>query len=211
MNVKKPYRCLSSCAFAVLALIALLVAVPARAYAASRYASVEARVPVTVSLAGDAAAATPDFTFKMTPVDGEEVSPASDELAVNGAGSVFFSLAFDEVGEHHYSVTQVSGTADGWTYDVQTYDVTVFCMWDEATDALFTKVIVRDAQGFKASSCEFSNTYEAPAAPSELGRGGNGSLAGTGDASSNDWRPLLACGVVVVAVAGAAAFRRHRG
>ena len=211
MSVKKPYIRLLSCAFAVVALITALAAVPARAFASSRYASVEARVPVSVPLVGDAVTATPDFTFKMTPADGEEVAPASDELTVNGAGSASFSLAFDEVGEHRYSVTQVSGAADGWTYDAQTYDVTVFCMWDEATDALFTKVIVRDAQGFKASSCEFSNTYEAPAAPSEPGRGGNGSLAGTGDASSNDWRPLLACGVVVVAVAGAAAFRRHRG
>ena len=195
----------------MLAITVCLVAMvsPAAAHATSRYTPVEAKVPVEVTVSGDALPADADarFTFKMTAADGEKVLPSADTLTVDGAGQTGFSLAYDEVGEHHYTVTQVAGGTDNVTYDARAYDVTVYCMWDESTDALFTKVIVKDSDGFKAASCAFENSYAAPAAPASSVKPAGGKLAGTGDATDAGWVVLLAGAVAAVAV-GAGLRRR---
>ena len=179
---------------------------PVAAHAASRYTPVEAEVPVEVTVSGDALPADADarFSFKMTAVDGEKVLPAEDALTIDGAGRANFSMSYGEVGEHHYAVTQVAGAAGDVTYDARIYDVTVYCMWDESADALFTKVIVKDSDGFKAASCAFENAYAAPAAPAKPAPG---KLAGTGDAGGTGWLVLLAGGAAIVA-AGVSLRRR---
>ena len=152
---------------------AMLVAVAGLCFASALFAApgaasaatldpVEATIPVEVKLAGDKAADAPDFTVTCTPADGETVAPASDTLVLHGAGKASFSLSFDEVGKHSYTVAQTAGTTGGWTYDARVYDVTVYCMWNENTNELYTQTVIKTDAG-KDESCLFTNTYKAAA------------------------------------------------
>lgn len=199
------FGALLSCAFAA-ALVALAL-VPASAQAASRYQPVTATVPVEFVTSGDKASEPETFTATIAPAEGETVLPQTSEVSVSGAGTTSFSLSFDEVGEHHYTVRQVAGSADNWAYDEAVYDVTAYCLWDEETDTLFTKVIVRNAAGEKCESALFDNSYDAPAAPekpagTKPSEPSGGKIANTGDTTNFAAPVALACvGVAAVAVA----------
>ncbi|WP_417801620.1 Spy0128 family protein [Thermophilibacter provencensis] len=175
--------------------------------AGSGHEPVTARVPVAVSVDGDEAAEDETFRFEITPTDEQSAVPAESVVSVDGAGETFFSFTFDRVGEHHYTVRQLSGDADGWTYDGQAYDVTVYCMWDESTDDLFTMVIIEGAEGYKAESCAFANSYSAPEKPVNET---SGNVPSTGDATS--YGPIVAvvCVGIAMACAGAWLVRHNR-
>lgn len=160
---------------------ACLALQPGAASAASTYDSVTAEIPVTVKVSGSAAALTPTFSFEITPSSGETVSPGSYKVSTSGAGTATFTASFDEVGEHHYTIKQVVGSADGWTYDEETYNVTVYVynMGSQDADALKTLVTIEDSDGYKAESCTFTNSYKASTASSK------GSSADTGDNSAD--------------------------
>lgn len=175
--------------------------------AGSGHEPVTAQVPVAVSVDGDEAAEDETFCFEITPTDGQSAAPAESVVSVDGAGETFFSFTFDRVGEHHYTVRQLSGDADGWTYDGQAYDVTVYCMWDESTDELFTTVIVEDAEGYKAESCAFVNSYAAPEQPATETPG---TVPSTGDATSNGPIVAVVCLGVAMACVGVWLVRRNR-
>lgn len=191
------------CALAFAASIAAAVA-PNVAYAAQ---PVDATVPVEVAISGDAAEAQ-DFAFVMQAAQDETVLPDAQRVSINGAGSAQFTLCFNQVGEHHYTVRQVIGTAEGWTYDETVYDVTVFAMWNQRNDTLFSTVVVYTPEG-KAEACSFTNSYAAPAAsvPSQPEKASSGVKTG-------DNLMLVALGIGAVAVvaiaAGAVAYRRAR-
>ena len=206
--------------------VAIGLALPSTiAHAASGYDSVTAEVPVRVDVTGDASADAQTFTFVMEPDDGETVSPDQSVVSVDGEGEATFSVSLDEVGEHHYTVRQVAGSADGWTYDAQAYEVTVYGydMGDQGADALRTLVIVEDGEGYKAESCAFTNAYEAAEENVDEGSGGDaagedgstapaadGSIARTGD--DNDpglVMGVLAVGLLAIAVGVVLARRRN--
>lgn len=186
-------------ALAALALSAFAVAVlltaPVSAAAESRYTPVTGEVPITFAVTGDEATDAPTFTATMTAADGEEIAPDQASVTVTGAGEAVLSATFDEVGEHHYTVTQTAGSAKNWTYDTQVYDVTIYCMWEESTDSLFTTVIIKDAEGYKADDCTFTNSYKAPAKKVQKKKG---TLAHTGDDSGAYIAAALGAGVIVV-------------
>lgn len=146
----------------VLAMTVGLSFSPVTAYAASSYDSVTAEIPVTVEVTGDATDAQ-TFAFVIEPSNGEAVTPDQPEVSIDGTGEVVFTVSLDEAGEYHYTVRQVVGNADGWTYDDQTYEVTVYSytMGDQSPDALKTLVIIEDSEGYKVDSCAFTNSYEA--------------------------------------------------
>lgn len=192
------------CALAFAASIVAAAVAPNAAYAAQ---PVDATVPVEVAVSGDAAEAQ-GFTFVMQAAQGETVLPDEQQISINGAGSAQFTLHFNQVGEHHYTVRQVAGTAEGWTYDETVYDVTVFAMWNQHNDTLFSTVVVYTPEG-KAEACSFTNSYAAPAASVSAQPEKASSGVKTGDNLM-----LVALGIGVVAVvaiaAGAVAYRRAR-
>lgn len=194
---------------------AFAVTMPSLAKAASRYTPVQAVVPVSVNVTGDKPSADETFTFEIAGADGETVLPQEKRVTVTGSGAASFTMSYDEVGEHHYTVRQVAGSAERWTYDSQVYDVTVYCMWEETTDSLFTKVIVKDASGYKADGCTFENAYTAPVVPQEPSEPSQpakpaGKTPFTGDLTN--YGPAIALACVGVALVGVAVwhFRRTR-
>lgn len=193
------------CALAFAVCVAAATVAPNAAYAAEY--SLDVSVPVEVSVDGGSAEAQ-DFTFVMEPAQGEEVLPAQRQVTVNGSGEAEFALHYTQVGEHHYTVCQIAGSAEGWSYDQTVYDVAVFAMWNQHSDTLFSSVVVFTPEG-KAESCSFANSYVAPEAlaPAQEEQASGG--VKTGDALM--W---IALGVGAVAaaavVAGVFAYRRAR-
>lgn len=187
---------------------------------ATEYDPVSAKVPVTVEVSGSGsaeAAKDQTFTFTIAGADGEKVLPEQTSLSVQGAGTAAFYLAFDEVGEHHYTVTQTAGSAERWGYDTQVYDVAVYCMWNEKEDSLYTAIFVRNVDGLKMGDegCLFTNGYEAPAEP---GAPSQSSQAGGQRASvmpqTGDTTVAVGAGVIAVAalcVAGGFYLRKRQG
>ena len=153
LNVKRNLAIVSLVA-AVLVAVFTCVAPSAQAYAAEgAYAPVSAQIPAQVVL------------------------PDQLQATLAGEGSTQFAMSFTEVGLHHYTVRQVPGNAEGWTYDEQVYNVDVYCMWNgqDASDSLYTQVFVKNAAGEKCEACAFENAYQAPAQPQAA------SMAQTGD------------------------------
>lgn len=200
-------RRLVAFAAAVLVACGLVAAGPVVAFARD-YAPVKAEVPVAFNVTGDTPKADETFTAIMTPTAGETVKPAQASVSVTGAGKASFELSFNEVGEHHYTITQAAGNAQGWTYDTQTYDVTAFCMWDEPDDAIYTQVFIENVSGEKTDLAEFTNTYGAPAGENAAPAGVTKSMPQTGDATPYVAVAVLVCAGVAAGVAGVLARRR---
>lgn len=195
------------------AMVAAFFTAPVPAHAASRYEPVTANVPVEVSVKGDKPEKALTTTFTMVPAEGETVQPDKGSVTIEGEGEASFAVSFDEVGEHHYTVTQTTKDADNWTIDRKTvYDVTVYCLWEEDTDTLFTTVVMKNGQGLKDDTCVYENTYKAPKLP-ETGKTekpkAEGAMPQTGDSS------MLAVGAACVAgavlVCGGVVLAKRRG
>lgn len=167
---------------------------------------IQAHIPVQVTLAGDKAAQPEDFAFAIEPVPGEDAQPVQQQLVLTGAGKASFDVSFAQVGEHHYTVYQVPGNAEGWAYDNQVYDVAVYCMWNgqDSVDALYTQVVVTNAAGEKCEACAFENTYTAPAQPEAA------TMAQTGDAVGTVALLIALAAVAAIAVATVAYLKRTR-
>ena len=160
-------RVLAAIGSALSLLCILAFAMPSAALAEGTQVNV--RVPVSVDVTGDQPASAQTFTFVMSQTEDEDLAPAQSTVSVTGEGTAYFDLTLDGVGLHAYTVTQVSGGEAGWTYDTQVYDVRVYAMWDDATQAIRTTVVVEDSQGFKSEGCAFSNAYDAPSQPKPAG------------------------------------------
>ena len=184
-------------AVAGLCFASALLSAPSTATAAT-LEPVEATIPVEIKLAGDAATSAHDVTVTCKPAAGETVAPASDTLTFHGAGKASFSLSYDEVGKHSYTVTQSAGAADGWTYDTRVYDVTVYCMWNERTGKLYTQTVIATDKG-KDESCLFTNTYKAPAKATKPAKKPASSMPKTGDTAFMTIAALVAAAAIFIA------------
>ncbi len=156
-------RVLAAIGSALSLLCVMAFAMPSAALAEGTQVNV--RVPVSVAVTGDQPASAQTFTFVMSQTEDEDLAPAQSTVSVTGEGTAYFDLTLDGVGLHAYTVTQVAGGEAGWTYDTQVYDVRVYAMWDDATQAIRTRVVVEDSQGFKSEGCAFSNAYDDPSQP----------------------------------------------
>ncbi len=176
LNVKRNLAIASLVAAVLVAVLACVVP------SAQAYAAVEAYAPVSaqVIVKGDAPAQAQDFAVQISGADGETVLPDQLQATIAGEGSAQFAMSFTEVGLHHYTVRQVPGNAEGWTYDERVYNVEVYCMWSgqDGPDSLYTQVSVKNAAGEKCEACTFENNYKAP---TSLAQPQVASMAQTGD------------------------------
>lgn len=204
LNVKRNLAIASLVAAVLVAVLACVVP-SAQAYAAvGAYAPVSAQVPAQVIVKGDAPAQSQDFVVKISGADGETVLPDQLQATIAGEGSAQFAMSFTEVGLHHYTVRQVPGNAEGWTYDEQVYNVDVYCMWNgqDSPDSLYTQVFVKNAAGEKCEACMFENAYQAPAQPQVASMAQTGDMVGVA---------AMLIGLVALAavVAAVVAYRRR--
>ena len=204
LNVKRNLAIASLVAAVLVAVLACVVP-SAQAYAAvGAYAPVSAQVPAQVIVKGDAPAQAQDFTVQISGADGETVLPDQLQATIAGEGSAQFAMSFTEVGLRHYTVRQVLGNAEGWTYDEQVYNVDVYCMWNGqgSPDSLYTQVLVKNAAGEKCEACMFENAYQAPAQPQVASMAQTGDMVGVA---------AMLIGLVALAavVAAVVAYRRR--
>lgn len=204
LNVKRNLA-IASLVAAVLVAVLACVAPSAQAHAAEgAYAPVSAQVPAQVIVKGDAPAQAQDFVVKISGADGETVLSDQLQATIAGEGSAQFAMSFTEVGLHHYTVRQVPGNAEGWTYDEQVYNVDVYCMWNgqDSPDSLYTQVFVKNAAGEKCEACMFENAYQAPAQPQVASMAQTGDMVGVA---------AMLIGLVALAavVAAVVAYRRR--
>ena len=204
LNVKRNLAIASLVAAVLVAVLACVVP-SAQAYAAvGAYAPVSAQVPAQVIVKGVAPAQAQDFVVKISGADGETVLPDQLQATIAGEGSAQFAMSFTEVGLHHYTVRQVPGNAEGWTYDEQVYNVDVYCMWNgqDSPDSLYTQVLVKNAAGEKCEACMFENAYQAPAQPQVASMAQTGDMVGVA---------AMLIGLVALAavVAAVVAYRRR--
>lgn len=204
LNVKRNLAIASLVAAVLVAVLACVVP-SAQAYAAvGAYAPVSAQVPAQVIVKGDAPAQAQDFVVKISGADGETVLSDQLQATIAGEGSAQFAMSFTEVGLHHYTVRQVPGNAEGWTYDEQVYNVDVYCMWNgqDSPDSLYTQVFVKNAAGEKCEACMFENAYQAPAQPQVASMAQTGDMVGVA---------AMLIGLVALAavVAAVVAYRRR--
>lgn len=204
LNVKRNLA-IASLVAAVLVAVLACVAPSAQAHAAEgAYAPVSAQVPAQVIVKGDAPAQAQDFVVKISGADGETVLSDQLQATIAGEGSAQFAMSFTEVGLHHYTVRQVPGNAEGWTYDEQVYNVDVYCMWNgqDSPDSLYTQVFVKNAAGEKCEACMFENAHQAPAQPQVASMAQTGDMVGVA---------AMLIGLVALAavVAAVVAYRRR--
>ena len=204
LNVKRNLAIASLVAAVLVAVLACVVP-SAQAYAAvGAYAPVSAQVPARVIVKGDAPAQAQDFAVQISGADGETVLPDQLQATIAGEGSAQFAMSFTEVGLHHYTVRQVPGNAEGWTYDEQVYNVDVYCMWNgqDSPDSLYTQVSVKNAAGEKCEACMFENAYQAPAQPQVASMAQTGDMVGVA-------AMLIGLVALAAAIAAAIAYRRR--
>lgn len=204
LNVKRNLAIASLVAAVLVAVLACVVP-SAQAYAAvGAYAPVSAQIPAQVIVKGDAPAQAQDFNIQISGADGEMVLPDQSQATIAGEGSAQFAMSFTEVGLHHYTVRQVPGNAEGWTYDEQVYNVDVCCMWNgqDSPDSLYTQVFVKNAAGEKCEACMFENAYQAPAQPQVASMAQTGDMVGVA-------AMLIGLVALAAAIAAAIAYRRR--
>ena len=204
LNVKRNLA-IASLVVAVLVAVLACVAPSAQAHAAEgAYTPISAQVPAQVIVKGDVPAQAQDFTVQISGADGETVLPDQLQATIAGEGSAQFAMSFTEVGLHHYTVRQVPGNAEGWTYDEQVYNVDVYCMWSgqDSPDSLYTQVFVKNAAGEKCEACMFENAYQAPAQPQVASMAQTGDMVGVAAV-------LIGLVALAATVAAVIAYRRR--
>ena len=83
------------------------------------------KIPVQKTVSGQTPPTAETFTFKIEKV-GTAPMPANDTVTVTGSGSAEFGeITFDAVGTYTYKVTEVTGSATGYTYDTTEHTVVV--------------------------------------------------------------------------------------
>ena len=204
LNIKRNLA-IASLVAAVLVAVFACVAPSAQAYAVEgAHTPMVAQIPTQVVVKGDTPAQAQDFTVQISGADGETVLPDQLQATIAGEGSAQFTMSFTEVGLHHYTVRQVPGNAEGWTYDEQVYNVDVYCMWNgqDGPDSLYTQVFVKNAAGEKCEACMFENAYQAPAQPQVASMAQTGDMVGVA---------AMLIGLVALAavVAAVVAYRRR--
>ena len=190
LNVKRNLA-IASLVAAVLVAVLACVAPSAQAYAVvGAYAPVSAQVPAQVIVKGDVPAQAQDFTVQISGADGETVLPDQLQATIAGKGSTQFAMSFTEVGLHHYTVRQVPGNAEGWTYDERVYNVDVYCMWSgqDGPDSLYTQVSVEERGGREVRSMHVREQLQGSHVSCAAAGGIHGADGRYGGSSSDaDW------------------------
>lgn len=162
---------------------------------ASANGSVEAKITAQAKVSG-----TDDtdsiFTYRLEAAEADVPMPEKQQLTTVGEKPVTFDITYTDLGTYRYTLTQIPGNAENWTYDAAVYTVEVYVIQDKNLENLEAHVFYYNEDGEKTDGI-FVNKYTNPAVPSESGD----DAPKTGDNNSlMTWALLLViCGVVIAA------------
>lgn len=124
-------------------------------------------ITVTKSISGDKPALESDFTFVLRAKDADSPMPSGSpdgarELVITGEGSAEFApITFTRPGVYEYTVSEINGGEDGYTYDTEVYTVR-FEVTENAEGGLTCTRTITKSGGAAASDAEFVNEYKTP-------------------------------------------------
>lgn len=162
---------------------------------ASANGSVEAKIAAQAKVSGTDHTDS-IFTYRLEAAEADVPLPEKQQLTAVGEEPVAFDITYTDPGSYRYTLTQIPGNAENWTYDTAVYTVEVYVLQDENLEKLEAHVFYYNEDGEKTDGI-FVNKYTNPSVPSESGdnvvkTGDNGSLL--------TWAILLViCGVVIAA------------
>ena len=128
---------------------------------------------VTKALTGDPTPVDKTFTFTLTrneaaeeagtPTDGAMIG--NDQTTITGAGDGNFgNITFDKAGTYHFTIAEVPGSDEGYTYDPLSWDLEVVVEDRDSVLTVVSKTYTQtDADGQEVTSNEeatFTNEYE---------------------------------------------------
>ncbi len=190
---------------AIVGMMALLMvfSVSTRVSAASDTAT--ARIAVQQKISGTESS-DETFTYRLEAEDASSPLPENQETTVDGAGQAAFDITFTQVGVYRYTLSQIPGSAEGWTYDDEVYTADVYVLRDASLENLETHVIYYNSQGEKVDPA-WTNTYEAPVQDPGNTESTAASTAAvqTGDTVNIQmWTVLIGAAAVVMIIIGKA-------
>ena len=141
----------------------------------NRYSTTEAFYDpkVVKALTGDPTPVNKTFTFTLTrneaaeeagtPTDGAMIG--NDQTTITGAGDGNFgNITFDKAGTYHFTIAEVPGSDEGYTYDPLSWDLEVVVEDRDSVLTVVSKTYTQtDADGQEVTSNEeatFINDYE---------------------------------------------------
>jgi pilin isopeptide linkage protein len=122
-------------------------------------------------ITGDKPAPARDFDFKLTAKDGAPMPEGSSgnekTVTLTGEGEMEFgSIRFVKPGTYVYTITENMGTAQGYTYDRESYTLTFVIVMQGNKLVVQSKTLVK-ASGGNSDKAVFTNTYDKEAPPTE--------------------------------------------
>lgn len=123
------------------------------------------QLEVAKVITGDSPATDGTFSFQLQAVDEGIPMPAKDTITITGEGKASFeAITYDTPGDYHYTIRELNGKLDDYTYDTSVFDVTVQVICDEndPTVLLATAYVSKNNGKDKYNKIEFVNQYTAP-------------------------------------------------
>lgn len=135
---------------------------PAAALAAS---PATAAIPIETQVTGSGAPTGTPFQFLMTAENGAPL-PENMPLTVFDTGKgTFDEISYTMPGDYHYTVTQIPGGAEHFTYDGSVYHLTVRVTNDGKGGLRSEFWATRNDETEKTACLLFTNAYRAPVGP----------------------------------------------
>ena len=117
-------------------------------------------VAVTKTIEGDTPETAQSFAFAIEAENEANPLPAATTVELSGEGTVEFApITFNAPGTYRYTVTEVLGQAEGYTYDNEVFEV-AFEVVEQNGVLVASSTITKQGQAVDAVA--FTNTYEAP-------------------------------------------------
>lgn len=156
-------------------LLTFLCAVPT--YAAE-LASIQLEIQLDIS--GELPSSAESFTFVLETAD-DAPMPEVNTISITGAGSSrFSSITYTKPETYHYTVRQIAGDAEGYTYDDTVYDLTVQVTTSDTGALKAVCWAYEQGNSQKTDQILFTNQY-LPPKPDDTGESpqtGDGSHVG---------------------------------
>lgn len=146
----------------VFAFLLCVMAFIATAFSVNAAASpVSLQLEVRAELTGDTPTSPEPFTFVLEAVDNAPM-PETNRITIVGEGkSSFPSISYTELETYAYTLREIDGKAEGYTYDDTIYDVTVQITVDDAGNLQVSQYVSEQGSNLKKDKIVFVNQYKS--------------------------------------------------
>lgn len=141
---------------------------------------VSLQMEVKAELTGDTPASPETFTFVLEAVDNAPM-PETSRITIVGEGkSSFPPISYTELETYTYTLREIDGKAEGYTYDDTIYDVTVQITVDDSGNLQVSQYVSEQGSKLKKDKIVFVNQYKSEDKPTGNPTSGTDSVK-TGD------------------------------